>query len=335
MMSFAAAAAIGRFAKRRLLRYKLAGFFGFAFGLVSGLFRIAGSMTMQGFKATRVAGALVAGLALSGCDTISSLNPFDTSGRYKQEILADVPPETLYNQGLARLQRGDTEGAAKSFSDIDRQASFSPRARQGLLMTVYAHYEGRRFEEAASSARRFLQLHPSDPNAPYAQYLLAMSQYNQIPDVGRDQERTERALVAFQELIDRYPRSEYATDARERMLFARDQLAGREMNVGRFYLQQRNYTAAINRFREVVSKYQTTRHVEEALMRLTEAYMAIGVTNEAQTAAAVLGHNFPDSQWYRDAYALVQSNGLEPRENQGSWISRAFSGFTRTVGLSR
>lgn len=290
---------------------------------------------MRDFKAARVAVILAGALTLAGCDTISSLNPFDTTSRYRQEILPDVPPETLYNQGLARLQRGDTEGAAKAFSDIDRQASFAPQARRGLLMTVFAHYEGARYEEAATAARRFLARHPSDPDAAYAQYLLAMSQYRQIPDIGRDQERTERALVAFQELVDRYPRSEYVTDARERILFARDQLAGREMSVGRFYLGQRNYTAAINRFREVVSRYQTTRHVEEALMRLTEAYMAVGVTNEAQTAAAVLGHNFPDSPWYKDAYSLVQSGGLEPREFETSWISRAFRGFTRTVGLTR
>jgi outer membrane protein assembly factor BamD len=180
-----------------------------------------------------------------------------------------------------------------------------------------------------------LQLHAGDRDAAYAQYLIAMSNYNQIPDVSRDQERTERALVAFQELITRYPRSEYVQDARERMIFARDQLAGREMVVGRFYLGKRNFPAAINRFREVVSRYQTTRHVEEALMRLSEAYLALGVTNEAQTAAAVLGHNFPDSPWYRDAYSLLQSGGLEPREAQDSWISRAFRGFTRTVGLSR
>jgi outer membrane protein assembly factor BamD len=274
-------------------------------------------------------------LGLAGCDTLSSLNPFDTTARYKQELLPDVPPETLYNQGLARLEKGDTDGAAKTFASIDRQAAFTPQARRGLLLTAYAHYEGRRWEEAITASRRFLTLHPSDKDAAYAQYLLAMSNYNQIPDIGRDQERTERALVSLQELIDRYPRSEYVQDAREKILFARDQLAGKEMTVGRFYLSQRNFPAAINRFRDVVSKYQTTRHVEEALMRLTEAYMALGVTNEAQTAAAVLGHNFPDSTWYRDAYSLLQSGGLEPREQAGSWISRAFQGFTRTVGLSR
>jgi outer membrane protein assembly factor BamD len=290
---------------------------------------------MMEVRTLRLGIAVGLALTVAGCDTVSSLNPFDTTARYRQEILPDIPPETLYNQGLARLERGDTEGAAKAFGDLDKQAAFSPQARKGLIMTAYAHFEGQRYDEAISAARRFLQLHAGDRDAAYAQYLIAMSNYNQIPDVSRDQERTERALVAFQELITRYPRSEYVQDARERMIFARDQLAGREMVVGRFYLGKRNFPAAINRFREVVSRYQTTRHVEEALMRLSEAYLALGVTNEAQTAAAVLGHNFPDSPWYRDAYSLLQSGGLEPREAQDSWISRAFRGFTRTVGLSR
>jgi outer membrane protein assembly factor BamD len=164
---------------------------------------------------------------------------------------------------------------------------------------------------------------------------MAMSYYNQVPDVTRDQEQTERAVVALQELIDRYPKSEYVQDARHKIQVTRDQLAGKEMEVGRYYLQRRNYTAAINRFRDVVAKYQTTRHVEEALMRLAEAYMALGIVGEAQTAAAVLGHNFPDSQWYKDAFVLLQSGGLAPREDAGSWISRAFRGVTRTVGLNR
>jgi outer membrane protein assembly factor BamD len=292
-------------------------------------------MGMPPVKLAPLTAIVAIGLALGACDTVSSLNPFDSASKYKPEILPEVAPETLYNQGLARLERGDTEGAAKTFGDIDKQAAFSPQAKRGLLLTAYAHYEGRRYDEAIQSSRRFLSLHPGDKDAAYAQYLLAMSNYNQIPDIGRDQERTERALASLQELIDRYPSSEYVQDAREKILFARDQLAGKEMTVGRFYLNQRNYPAAINRFRDVVSKYQTTRHVEEALMRLSEAYLALGITNEAQTAASVLGHNFPESQWYRDSYALLQSGGLEPREDQGSWISRAFRGFTRTVGLSR
>jgi outer membrane protein assembly factor BamD len=156
-----------------------------------------------------------------------------------------------------------------------------------------------------------------------------MSYYNQIPDVTRDQERSERALLALQELVDRYPRSEYVPDAKQKIQIARDQLAGKEMEVGRFYLSKRNYTGAINRFRSVVAKYQTTRHVEEALQRLAEAYLAMGIVNEAQTAAAVLGHNFPDSVWYRDTYALLTKGGVQPYENSESWISKAFRGVPR------
>ncbi len=178
-------------------------------------------------------------------------------------------------------------------------------------------------------ARRYLQLHPATPDAPYAQYLLAISHFNQIPDVNRDQEKSERALLALQELVDRYPRSEYASDAKQKIQVARDQLAGKEMEIGRFYLQKRNYTGAVNRFRNVVAKYQTTRHVEEALQRLAEAYMAMGIVPEAQTAAAVLGHNFPDSPWYKDAYALLAKGGVAPYESTESWISKAFRGVPR------
>lgn len=290
--------------------------------------------TCTGFRPLSLALALGAALGLAGCDTLSSLNPFDQSSRYKPELLPDIPPDRLYNEGLARLEKGDTEGAAQRFSDIEKQASFSPQARRGMVMTAFAHYEGGRYEEAITAARRFIAQHPQDKDAAYAQYIIAMSYYNQIPDITRDQERTERAVIAFSELIERYPRSEYVQDARDKLLVARDQLAGKEMTIGRYYLTQRNFPAAVNRFRNVVSRYQTTRHVEEALMRLTESYMALGITNEAQTAAAVLGHNFPDSTWYRDSYTLLQSGGLEPREEQGSWISRAFRGFTRTVGLT-
>jgi outer membrane protein assembly factor BamD len=155
---------------------------------------------------------------------------------------------------------------------------------------------------------------------------MASSYYDQIPDITRDQEKSERAILALQELVQRYPTSEYVADARKKIQVASDQLAGKELEVGRFYLQKRNYAGAINRFRNVVSRYQTTRHVEEALERLTEAYMAMGIVSEAQTAAAVLGHNFPDSPWYKDAHALLTKGGVEPREDSQSWISKAFRG---------
>jgi outer membrane protein assembly factor BamD len=288
----------------------------------------------EGARAARHALALIAcGVTLAGCDTLSSLNPFGGGEKYKMEIVPEVPAEQIYNQGLARLQNRDFEGAAKKFADLDKQYPYSEWSRKALIMTTYSNFEGRAYPEAVSNAKRYLQLHPASKDAAYAQYLMAMSYYNQVPDVTRDQEQTERAVIALQELIDRYPKSEYVQDAKFKLQVTRDQLAGKEMEIGRYYLQRRNYTAAINRFRDVVAKYQTTRHVEEALMRLSEAYMALGIVSEAQTAAAVLGHNFPDSQWYKDSFVLLQSGGLAPREDTGSWISRAFRGVTRTVGL--
>lgn len=282
---------------------------------------------------TRTTAIALCGMALAGCDTLSSINPFDRSEKYKMEIVPDTPAEQLYNDGLSRLQSRDFEGAAKKFSDLDKQHPRSEWSRKALIMTAYAHYEGQEYEDAITASKRYLQLHPTSKDAAYAQYILAMSNFNQIPDVTRDQERAEKAVAALQELITRYPTSEYVADARTKIQIAQDQLAGREMEIGRFYLEKRNYTGAVNRFRTVVARYQTTRHVEEALMRLTEVYMAMGVTSEAQTAAAVLGHNFPDSPWYKDAYTLLKSGGLEPREDTGSWISRSFKGLTRTVGL--
>ncbi len=266
------------------------------------------------------------GLALAGCDTLSSLNPFSKAEVYKPEILPEVPAEEMYNDGLARLQKNDFTAAAKKFGELDKQYPYSDWSRRALIMTAFANFEGRQYEEAITASKRYLQLHPATPDAAYAQYLMAMSYYNQIPDVTRDQEAAERALLSLQELIDRYPTSQYAADAKQRMQIARDQIAGKEMEVGRFYLQKRNYSGAINRFRTVVAKHQTTRHVEEALERLTEAYMAMGIVSEAQTAAAVLGHNFPDSPWYKDAYTLLRTSGAEPREDEGSWISKAFRG---------
>jgi outer membrane protein assembly factor BamD len=279
--------------------------------------------------ALRVAALAACSLALAGCDTLSSLNPFSKGDTYKPEIIPEVPPDQLYNDGLARIQKEDYAGAAKKFSELEKQAPYSEWSRKALIMEAYANYEGGLYEDAVTASQRYLQLHPATQEAAYAQYLLAMSHYNQIPDVTRDQEKSERALVALQELVERYPTSEYASDAKQKLQVARDQLAGKEMTVGRFYLQKRNYTGAINRFRNVVARYQTTRHVEEALQRLTEAYMAMGIVNEAQTAAAVLGHNFPDSPWYKDAYALLTKGGVEPYESSESWISKAFRGVPK------
>jgi outer membrane protein assembly factor BamD len=160
-------------------------------------------------------------------------------------------------------------------------------------------------------------------------YLVGASNFDQIPDVNRDQGRTEKAIAALEEVVRKFPDSEYAANARKKIELGRDQLAAKEMQVGRWYEDKKNFIGAINRFKVVVTRYQTTRHVEEALMRLTECYMSLGIPQEAQTAAAVLGHNFPDSPWYKDAYSLVKGQGLEPQEDSGHWISRAF----KKVGL--
>jgi outer membrane protein assembly factor BamD len=242
-----------------------------------------------------------------------------------EETVPDTPADKLYNEGLFLLnQRKDYKEAARKFEEVERQNPYSDWARKSLLMAAYAKFEAREFDEAVSSAQRYVTLHPGSPDAAYAQYLIASSYFEQIPDVTRDQARTEKAVAALEDVTRKFPDSDYAAQARRKIEIARDQLAGKEMAVGRYYLNKKDFTGAINRFKIVVTQYQTTRHVEEALMRLTEAYLALGVANEAQTAAAVLGHNFPDSRWYADAYKLVRAGGLEPQENKGSWISQAF-----------
>jgi outer membrane protein assembly factor BamD len=238
---------------------------------------------------------------------------------------SDDPADRLYNEGLYLLNsKRDFKAAAKRFEEVDRQHPYSEWARKSLIMSAYAYYEGREYDECIGAAKRYVTLHPGTSEAAYAQYLIGSSYFDQIPDISRDQGRTEKALTALEEVSRKFPTSEYAASAKKKLEVARDQLAGKEMSVGRYYQEKRDYTAAINRFKVVVTQYQTTRHVEEALMRLTEVYMSLGIVGEAQTAAAVLGHNFPDSPWYKDAYALVRGGGLEPSENTSSWISRAF-----------
>ena len=256
-------------------------------------------------------------------DSITSgFGMFGGGEKYKTEITPDIPADDLYNQGLAKLKAKDFEGAAKKFGELDKNFPSSEWSRKGLLMTVFANYEKPNYEDAVQAAQRYISLYPNSADTPYVYYLAGMSFYNQVPDVMRDQTSAEKALQIFSELIQKYPKSEYVADARYKMGVAKDQLAAKEMTVGRFYLTRKNYPAAINRFHDVLGKYQTTRHTEEALFRLTEAYMAMGVTNEAQTAAAILGHNFPDSQWYKDAHALLKTGGLEPHEYTDSWLSK-------------
>jgi outer membrane protein assembly factor BamD len=267
------------------------------------------------------AALIVTGFAASSCSMIDQFNPFG-SEKYKMEIAPDVPASKTYDQGLQKLANGAPGDAAKKFTDLGKEYPESDWARKGQLMTTYADYQAGDYTGAVTSAERYLKDYPNSPDAPYVLYLQANAYYMQIPDISRDQENASKALAAFQAVVQKYPKSEYVDDAKYKIDVTEDQLAGKEMSIGRFYLNRRNYTAAINRFRNVLQYYQTTRHAEEALYRLVEAYLGLGITDEAQTAAAVLGHNFPNSQWYEDAYNLLKGRGLSPREYGESWISK-------------
>ena len=274
-------------------------------------------------RIVRALSMLVLESSLGAC---SSFNIFGS----KDETPPDEPADRLYNEGLFVLNnKKDPKKAVEKFEEVDRQHPYSEWARKSLIMSAYAYYQAGSYDECVTAAKRYIALHPGSPDAAYAQYLIGASYFDEIPDITRDQARTEKAMAALEEVIRKYPTSQYAASAKQKMEVARDQLAGKEMQVGRYYLEKKDFTGAINRFKVVVTRYQTTRHVEEALERLTEAYMSLGIVGEAQTAAAVLGHNFPDSEWYKHAYALVKNGGLEPAENKGSWISKAF----KKVGL--
>jgi outer membrane protein assembly factor BamD len=274
-------------------------------------------------RAVAVARAIALAVALAPLGACSSFSNF--FGGTDDETFVDEPADKLYNEGLYLLNdKREYKSAAKKFEEVDRQHPYSDWARKSLIMSAFAYYENGDYDESITAAKRYVTLHPGSQDAAYAQFLIGSSYFDRIPDISRDQDRTERAVAELEEVVRKFPNSEYAIAAKKKIDIARDQLAGKEVDIGRWYMQKRDYTGAINRFKVVVTRYQTTRHVEEALMRLTEAYMTLGIVDEAQTSAAVLGHNFPDSPWYQDAYNLVKARGLEPSENKKSWISRAF-----------
>ena len=213
---------------------------------------------------------------------------------------------TLYSLAKERLDERKYLDAAKIFDEVERQHPYSVWARRAQLMSAFSYYMARQFPDAVSSAQRFLTIHPGNKDAPYANYLIAMSHYQQIEDVNRDQRITQQAADSFGELIRRYPQSRYAADARLKLDLINDHLAGKEMEVGRFYQRQGNWLAATIRFRTVIDKYQTTSHTPEALERLVESYLALGIPDEARKAAAVLGANYPGSKWYERSYRLIQ-----------------------------
>lgn len=265
------------------------------------------------------AGMIIAALlALSACGS-----------RAEPELqYVEQPVEMLYNEGFRYLERRDFERAAAFFDEVERQHPFSEWARRSMLMAAFANYQANKYDEAISDAERFIALHPGSQSAPYAYYLIALSHYERIFDVGRDQSTTRNALEALQQIVRRYPETSYAQDARIKIEMTQDHLAGKEMSVGRWYMRNGYYLAAINRYQNVLRDYPRTSHVPEALHRLVESYVALGIDVEARQVASVLGYNYPGSDWYQNSYDLLTARGIampgqEDMERDPTLIQRA------------
>jgi outer membrane protein assembly factor BamD len=255
--------------------------------------------------------ALFAALMLSAC----------ASSNNSAKLLNPDPPAKMYADADALMTRGSYSDAAKKFEDVDRDHPYSPEARRAIVMAAYAYYKASKLPEAIAAATRYTSLHPGTKDAALAHHIIASAHFDEIRDPARDQTATRKALTELKVLRSRYPNSPYSKQAENRIRLAEDTLAAAEMSVGRYYEERNNPVAAINRYKTVITDYQTTAHVEEALYRLVETNMSLGIVTEAQACAAVLGHNYPNSEWYKHAYALLKSGGLSPQLNSGSWIS--------------
>jgi outer membrane protein assembly factor BamD len=242
-------------------------------------------------------------------------------GGGKKDVYVEKPVDDLYNTAMDEMVEERYATAAKTFDEVESQHPYSVWATKSQIMAAYAQYEAGNYGEAIISADRFIQLHPGHRDIAYAYYLKAISYYVQITDVGRDQKITEQALKALDDVVRRFPDSKYARDAKLKLDFTRDHLAGKEMEIGRYYLKRGQYLAAMNRFKRVVDNYQTTTHVPEALERLVECDLALGLNDEAKANAAVLGYNYPGSEWYEDSYALITGTS-SPGLPNGSWFAR-------------
>ncbi|MEZ5668906.1 MAG: outer membrane protein assembly factor BamD [Alphaproteobacteria bacterium] len=252
------------------------------------------------FVGAALAGAL---MALTGC------------GGAEEEAYVEQPVEDLYNTALDNLAAAEYEAAQAAFEEVDRQHPYSVWATKAQLMAAFAAYQKGNYDDAVVALDRFIELHPGNSDTAYAYYLKALCYYEQIADVTRDQRLTQLALSSLQDVVTRFPGTDYARDAALKIDLARDHLAGKQMEIGRYYLRQGQYTAAINRFRAVITDYQTTTHVPEALHRIAEAYAALGLTSEAQQVAAVLGYNYPGSVWYIDSYELIEGGDIPGNED--------------------
>ena len=276
-------------------------------------------MTQTGFGPTAGNFVRLAAVVLVAV-TISACSMFGPTKIKDEEI---VPAETLYQTALTDMDKQYYNGAIEALKKLERQHPYSEYNEKAKLMEVYANYRIGKFDDAILAADRYLALFPSSDQTAYVLFIKGTAYFAQITDITRDQSISQNAIDTYTLLITNYPKSDYAKDARDKMVIAVDQLAGKEMSVGRYYEGNGQYAAAINRFRTVVDKYQTSSHIEEALFRLTESNLALGLTAEAQTAAAVLGHNYPSSDWYQRAYTLLQQQGLEPKVNTQSTLASA------------
>ncbi|MGZ0246820.1 MAG: outer membrane protein assembly factor BamD [Alphaproteobacteria bacterium] len=255
---------------------------------------------------------------LSVCAVLTACSGSD------EEQYVEHKVEFLYNTAVNSLETGQYKSAAKQFDEVERQHPYSTWATKAQIMAAFSHYQANEYDEAVIGLDRFIRLHPGNRDIAYAYYLKALSYYERISDVARDQLVTELALTSLNEIVRRFPNSKYARDARLKIDLTRDHLAGKEMEIGRFYLNRNHYLAAINRFKAVVDDYQTTTHVPEALHRLVESYAALGVINEARRVAAVLGHNYPGSEWYLDSYAVAAGPDLRERPEERGILTRTW-----------
>ncbi|WP_151717301.1 outer membrane protein assembly factor BamD [Gemmobacter serpentinus] len=246
-------------------------------------------------------------------------------GAAKEPALDTLSAEQIFKRGEYTLEEENRpDDAIRYFAEIERLYPYSDWARRALIMQAFTYHKAKEYEDARQASQRFLDYYPGDEDAAYAKYLLALSYYDQIDEVGRDQGLTFQALQALREVIEEYPNSEYARSSIMKFDLAFDHLAAKEMEIGRYYLKRGNYTAAINRFRVVVQDFQTSTHTAEALHRLVESYLALGFNAEAQTAAAILGHNYQSSPFYQDSYKLLTARGLEPKASGDSWLAKVY-----------
>lgn len=268
---------------------------------------------------TRILGSVLALALVVACGDNSA-----SDARRGLINMEQFTPEQIFERGEFELARSRGTDAAFFFSEIERLYPYSELTKRALIMQAFSYHADKSYPESRAAAQRYIDFYPADDDAAYAQYLLALSYYDQIDEVGRDQGLTFQALQELRKVIEIYPESEYARSAILKFDLAFDHLASKEMEIGRYYLRRDHYSAAIKRFRVVVEDFGTTTHTAEALHRLVEAYLSLGLVQEAQTAAAILGHNFQATDWYQDSYALLRENGLEAKAEGSSWLSQVY-----------